>query len=325
MAVCQDLSFEDQVMLCMSYANRNYNGKIPMELIEIIQSFWSDRSTVFKWNLLKDMIDINKLKKMQFGEFIDSKPNGWNEHDFTKGSCLLRLHLKHLPKEWDNVTAYYYIYCEETGSMVECIIIFNRPKMHWGWRQDALLNSELQLLHSINIQCKVKILEIRNKKNELIYEYPLPINQICNKHQIVWIVDDILLQKFKSCRNGKSYQPLNNSNELFTLSVSPNGARAIDEGFISMFIYLRALPSGIKKIKFKFNMKITQIETEKSTVTTTQYGVKKTKGVFRLCSNKIFSRYFKIEFIVDIEILNVWNGNNQKINNPTYKNVNARD
>eukprot|EP01084_Bolivina_argentea_P134296 236916_1 len=287
--------------------------------------------TTFKWNLADSDINFQQFKELPQKKYIKSSifkaahgleflvwccPNG----NRTEGYCVLYLSLKQLPQQYKAIRVYFYLRCKETVSSVEDIAVLQKGSLSIGWRDETLLSSELQSLNNMTFFAGVRILNILNMKNEMVYQLPIYLSNIARKQQLNWQINQLLIQQFKTNRKKKSYFSIKNSNELFTLEICPKADTKIKdhEETAGLFIHLKTLPLSVKKLKIKLTFKCKQNNVQQSGPVIFDYNNKST-GIAKFFASTDFGLYSVLDFIVDIEIFECYDSKDNLINNTAFK------
>merc|ERR1712204_16532 len=69
------------------------------------------------------------------------------------------------------------------------------------------------------------------------------------------------LKRFQSARNGKCFESESFFGNLWTLRCAPNGESEDEEGLLSVWLQLNALPKNVSKMKVQFELKCVETGT----------------------------------------------------------------
>eukprot|EP01084_Bolivina_argentea_P262527 443979_1 len=149
------------------------------------------------------MSELDNEKYIESNEFKADKNIKWcvkcyPEGDVEEriGSCIPYLKLVSLPSEMKEITVYYSIQCQETYSGNEDINVFKRGEAV-GWPHRTGLTTELTAHQSITFNIKIRILQITNINDKIIYSFPLHLNTIKQKYEIKWNIDNNIIKTLR--------------------------------------------------------------------------------------------------------------------------------
>eukprot|EP01084_Bolivina_argentea_P262528 443980_1 len=127
--------------------------------------------------------------------FLECYPNGHDEEAI--GSCIPHLKLVSLPPEMKGITVYWSIQCQETYSCNDDIDEFTYSGDSNGWANKTGLTTELAAHQSITFNIKIRILQITNINDKIIYSFPLHLNTIKQKYEIKWNIDNNIIKTLR--------------------------------------------------------------------------------------------------------------------------------
>ena len=183
--------------------------------------------------------DTFKIGKLPFA--LEAYPNG--DDDRNNGSFMLYLTLLSTPDQYKQIIFNLRLFCKETHSSFTSIAIFTSQRNSAGWSQDTVKLTEIKEINDLNqlsIGCNINILKIIDIDNNIIYKYKNP-SQITSPITFTWNIDENLMNQFKNCRVGRSFES-EIFDKMWCLRCSPNGKRSSDEGNVKLYLLLCSLP-----------------------------------------------------------------------------------
>ena len=186
----------------------------------------------------------NRFKIGQITWQIELCPNGENQYQL--GSCLIFLTLVSMPSKWKDVTITRTIQSIQTYSKQINVVRYATADSN-GWTAGVLSLQEIQKYSKLEFLIKIKILQIKLKKNSLIY---YSLNFRINKTQkIKWKMNKHQLEILQQSTIGKrSFS--NIYDNLWSIYILPNGD-GDDPNECWIGLRLCALPPHIHKLKVK--------------------------------------------------------------------------
>ena len=181
------------------------------------------------------------------------------------GSFMVYLTLIQLPTDWKRVTFLLRLFNAETRSSFTGIATYTKTSNSGGWSDGTLMLNDLKSAISskkkISLGCKINILQLvgTDDHETILYQYPLKteyINIMKSKSPIFnikWVIDDKLLEKFKTANIGKKFES-DIFYESWSLRCAPNGKRQNDKNNIKLYLLLCALPPNVVHCKVKYTL-----------------------------------------------------------------------
>ena len=139
---------------------------------------------------------------------------------------------------------------------------YDQNNQAYGWTSRVLLLSELvnRNINEITINTTINILQIISHNDDKIIDEQVDINNdkiFLNNpcKQLIWKIDEGLIEKFKNANYGKSFESNTSNDNMWLLSCHPTGMTQKYQGWLALNLQLCYLPPSIKEIKIEFALK----------------------------------------------------------------------
>ena len=271
---------EERSRLVIGYTrfNNTTSYRLPADIIKLINKFYD---CVAYWDFNTE-IDLAKFYNFQYKEVLFGPkiifnnivfqctlcPSGWSHRgcvqfyiEFDKEEMNGKL-----PKYIKSVTAYLVIYCKQIEYEYRTPKIFINIESAQGWPAYRIDDIKSMDFKSLNFGCYIELLRVEYTKdyippslpgdNALYEQFFNKTHKISEKSQCEWIVNGVLLEKFKTAKHSQGFYSPNFDNDSWCLSCSPSGIKKEYDGKFCIALKILRLPYNIKSIKVKHEITI---------------------------------------------------------------------